>query len=148
MKVGSLFEVKVEEKIEPVIKVADRSNEDKLAGEIGGYVVTPLIERVLDEFLEHYTDTFRTETDEVGVWISGYFGSGKSHLAKIMALLAENPVIRGVPAAGHFEARVPHSSRHDSIIRSLRRMDQARTEVLAFNLNTIQDPKKIGRAHV
>lgn len=142
MKVGSLFEVKVEEKIEPVIKVADRSNEDKLAGEIGGYVVTPLIERVLDEFLEHYTDTFRTETDEVGVWISGYFGSGKSHLAKIMALLAENPVIRGVPAAGHFEARVPHSSRHDSIIRSLRRMDQARTEVLAFNLNTIQDPKK------
>ena len=142
MKVGSLFEVKVEEKIEPVIKVADRSNDDKLAGEIGGYVVTPLIERVLDEFLEHYTDTFRRDTDEVGVWISGYFGSGKSHLAKIMALLAENPEIRGVRTAERFEARVPQTERRDSIVRSLRQLNRGRTEVLAFNLNTIQDAKK------
>lgn len=143
MKVGELFEVKVDEKIEPVIKVAERSDEDKLAGEISGYVVTPLIERVLDEFLEHYTDSFRRDTTEVGVWISGYFGSGKSHLAKIMALLAENRKILGVSAAERFESRVPaHSDRHGSIIRSLRQMDQCQTDVLAFNLNTIQDAKQ------
>lgn len=140
MKIAQLFEVTVEEKIEPVIKVAEWGNEAKLASEIAGYVVTPLIERVLEEFLEHYTDTFRSDTSEVGVWISGYFGSGKSHLAKIMALLAQNRLIDGISACERFEARIPQSSsRHDSILRSLRRMPQCRTEVLAFNLNTKKD---------
>ena len=80
MRIRDVFETKVEEKIEPVIKVGDRQDERKLAGQIGSYVVTPTIEGLLDDFLEHYTDTFRGRTEEIGVWISGYFGSGKSHL--------------------------------------------------------------------
>jgi DNA replication protein DnaC len=94
MIVADLFETRVEEKIEPVIKVAEREDEHKLAAEIGSYVVTPMIEKYFDDFLEHYTDTFLTKTTEVGIWISGYFGSGKSHLAKIMALLTENRSMR------------------------------------------------------
>jgi predicted PilT family ATPase len=65
-------------------------DEGKLAAEIGAYVVTPMIEKYVDEFLEHYTVSIRLQTTEVGSWISGYFGSGKSHLAKILAMLVEN----------------------------------------------------------
>ncbi len=43
-------------KIDPVIKVSETADEHKLAGEIGSYVVTPLIEQYLDDMLEHYTD--------------------------------------------------------------------------------------------
>ena len=49
-----------------------------------------------------YTDTFHLPTPEIGVWISGYFGSGKSYLAKIAALLVENPILVGVSAAERF----------------------------------------------
>jgi hypothetical protein len=142
MRIGDLFETRVEEKIEPVIKVSEIGDARKLAAEIGSYVVTPLIERHLDDFMEHYSDTFFTQTTEIGVWISGYFGSGKSHLAKIMALLVENRVLEGVSACERFEARVPPDApRRNAILRSLKRMDQCQTQVLAFNLNVLVGDK-------
>ncbi len=142
MRIGDVFETRVEEKIEPVIKVAELANEHKLAVEVGSYVVTPMIERYLDDFLEHYTDTFLTPTTEIGMWISGYFGSGKSHFAKIVSLLAENRVIENVSACERFFSRLPPDSiRSASIQRSLKRMDQCDTRVLAFNLNTLAASK-------
>jgi hypothetical protein len=115
MKLADIFETRIEEKIDPVIKVGEVQDEAKLASEVGAYVVTPTIEKYVDEFLEHYTDSFRLQTTEIGSWISGYFGSGKSHLAKILALLAENrcapgahgrEALRGARAAGGAAARV------------------------------------------
>lgn len=142
MKLADIFETRIEEKIDPVIKVGEVQDEAKLASEIGAYVVTPTIERYVDEFLEHYTDSFRLQTTEIGSWISGYFGSGKSHLAKVLALLAENRGLQGNSAAKRFEARVPPAAPcRASILRNLGRLDQCSTRVLAFNLNTLVDSK-------
>lgn len=142
MKIADLFEIRIEDKIEPVIKVGETSDEHKLAAEISSYVVTPLIERQIDDFLEHYTDSFLSKTPEIGVWISGYFGSGKSHLAKVMAMLCQNRPLEGATACERFAARVPaDSSRRGSTARSLQRMPQCDTELLAFNLNSLQDSR-------
>ena len=142
MKIADLFETRVEDKIEPVIKVGERGDERKLAGEIGTYVVTPMIEAYLDDMLEHYTDTFLNKTTEIGIWISGYLGSGKSHFAKIVSLLVGSPVLEGVPASKRFESRVPHGApRRASILRSLSRVGDCQTDVLAFNLNTLADSR-------
>lgn len=142
MRIADLFDTPVEERIEPVIKVGETGDQHKLAGEIGSYVVTPMIEQYLDDILEHFTDTFLTKTTEIGTWISGYFGSGKSHFAKIIALLAENMMLEGISACKRFEARLPADApRRTSIIRSLGRMHQCATDVLAFNLNTLADSR-------
>ncbi len=142
MRIGELFETRVAEKIEPVIKVGETGDKDKLASEIGSYVVTPMIEQYLDDILEHYTDTFLNKTTEIAIWISGYFGSGKSHLAKILALLVQNLILMGITACRRFEARLPADApRRASILRSLARMDQCSTRVLAFNLNTLSDSR-------
>ncbi len=142
MKLADIFETRIEEKIDPVIKVGEVQDEAKLASEIGSYVVTPTIEKYIDDFLEHYSNTFRVDTTEIGVWISGYFGSGKSHLAKILALLVANRTLQGIPATKRFEARVPAAApRAKSILRNVGRLDQCSTTVLAFNLNTLVDSK-------
>jgi hypothetical protein len=142
MKIAEIFETRIEEKIEPVIKVGDVHDEARLASEIGSYVVTPTIERYVDEFLEHYTDSIRVDTTEIGAWISGYFGSGKSHLAKILSLIVENRTLLGVAAAERFEARVPPSgARHASIRRNLGRVGQCSSTVLAFNINSLSDSR-------
>ncbi len=142
MKLADIFETRIEEKIDPVIKVGEVHDEAKLASEIGAYVVTPMIEKYIEEFLEHYTDSFRLQTTEIGSWISGYFGSGKSHLAKILALLAENRSLQGHTAAKRFEGRVPAvAPQRASILRNLGRIDQCSTRVFAFNLNTLVDSK-------
>jgi hypothetical protein len=142
MKLADIFETRIEEKIDPVIKVSEVHDEAKLTAEIGSYVVTPTIERYTDEFIEHFADTIRLQTTEIGSWISGYFGSGKSHLAKVLALLVENRMLQGHPATRRFEARLPAAApRRSSILRNLSRIDQCSTQVLAFNLNTLVDSR-------
>ena len=86
------------QKVEGVVKVFDQSS---LATEIREYVVTDKIEeelkRIFDTFT-HVSETIRrggAARDVVGMWISGFFGSGKSHFAKVLGyLLAERPTRR------------------------------------------------------
>ena len=83
MTIKELFLKKVDRYIEGVIKADD---ERHLATEVEEYVVTTEVARGLDEFVVRYLH----ETGANGVWISGFFGSGKSHLLKMLFLLLEN----------------------------------------------------------
>lgn len=149
MFMKEIFEVRIEEKIDPVIKVGERQNDKKLAGEIANYIVTPALEKFFDEVLEEYTDTLHSSTDEIGVWISGYFGSGKSHLAKILSLVLENKSLDSISAAERFKNRLPpNDPRTSSIIRHLSRVPHCDTRVLAFNLNTLIGSKETPLPHI
>lgn len=83
-------------KVEGVVKVFDRS---ALATELREYVVTDKIEEELKRILDTYTsvsDTLRRgghSRDVCGIWLSGFFGSGKSHFAKILGYLLQNDPI-------------------------------------------------------
>jgi len=59
------------------------------------YVVTGPIERALADFLEVCAGSRTVPTDKIGVWISGFFGSGKFHFAKVLSYLLTNRTIRG-----------------------------------------------------
>jgi hypothetical protein len=80
--IGEIFAKPVDRHIEGVIKADDAAD---LPTEIDEYVLTAEIESNLERMLETYTAP-RFEGGN-GVWISGFFGSGKSHLLKMMAYL-------------------------------------------------------------
>lgn len=83
MLIKDIFLKPIDRDIEGVIKADDRSN---LIREIQEYVVTKEIKQKLVEFV----DAYLSEKSSTGVWISGFFGSGKSHLLKMLSLLMEN----------------------------------------------------------
>ena len=47
--------------------------------ELDEYVVTDELQKHFREFFHVYSKGITTPTDDIGVWISGFFGSGKSH---------------------------------------------------------------------
>ena len=80
MKLQEIFAKDVQRPIEGVVKADDTRN---LATEVEEYVLTNEAAKGLEQLLEAYTNY----TNANGVWISGFFGSGKSHLLKMLAHL-------------------------------------------------------------
>jgi hypothetical protein len=85
--------------IEGVVKVFDRS---ALASEVREYVVTDKIEDELKRIFDTFTlvsESLRrggVSRDVMGMWVSGFFGSGKSHFAKVLGYLLQNdPLVDG-----------------------------------------------------
>ena len=95
MKLTQIFQKPVDRTIEGVIKADDESS---LLVEIEEYVLTNEISKRLESFLEAYNN-FQGAN---GAWVSGFFGSGKSHLLKILAMLLENRMVDGVPVLDRF----------------------------------------------
>lgn len=88
--IGSLFKNDINRPVNPVITADDQSS---LAAELSEFIITDEIERQLDQFLDIYLEYHRENGN--GVWISGFFGSGKSHLLKMLAAVLSGRKIDG-----------------------------------------------------
>jgi hypothetical protein len=110
MQIKEIFATTIQQRIEPVVKVADR-RPSVVLGELGNLVVTPQWERYLHQVLDAYADAADREDEQgIGVWISGFFGSGKSLLMKTLGVLLQGGQIDGQEVADVFMNRVPASS--------------------------------------
>lgn len=103
MKIDELFVNRIDRYIDPVIKIEDEKN---ILNELEEYVVTDKIAENLIKFFEKFNETAQHERKDIGVWISGFFGSGKSHFAKILGYLLENKQIDGRTARDIFQHRI------------------------------------------
>src|SRR5882762_2589505 len=103
-KIATLFDNDVTRQIAEVIKV-HQTSEDIIASEIGEYVVTDAIRKHFVSVLEKYQTAPQIPSDNIAIWISGFFGSGKSSFAKVLGLAIEDRDILGKPAAKRFSAR-------------------------------------------
>ncbi|HSH83343.1 MAG TPA: hypothetical protein VLA19_32830 [Herpetosiphonaceae bacterium] len=110
MQIREAFATKMEERIEPVVKVAER-RPHLVFNELSNLVVTEQWERYLHQMLDAYTDAAdREEEQGIGIWISGFFGSGKSLLLKVLGVLLEGPDLDGRAAHQIFLDRLPATS--------------------------------------
>ncbi|MCP4384519.1 MAG: BREX system P-loop protein BrxC [Hyphomicrobiales bacterium] len=102
--IKSLFANDISRPIEEVIKV-DQTDEQVIKFEIDEYVTTDAIARHYADILDSFAETPNKPHEGVGVWVSGFFGSGKSSFAKMLGLALENRPIEGTPAAERFGQR-------------------------------------------
>jgi|CXWL01.1.fsa_nt_gi hypothetical protein len=104
MKIRELFDKKIDRRIEEVIKV-DQTDDEIIREEIDEYVVTEPIGRQYAEILDRYAETPNKPHDGIAIWVSGFFGSGKSSFAKMLGLAIENRTVGGEAAAERFARR-------------------------------------------
>jgi hypothetical protein len=103
-KIRDLFASDIERRIEEVIKV-DQTDQQILQDELQEYVVTDTIKKHYVEILDVYRETPNKPHEGIGIWVSGFFGSGKSSFAKILGLALENRAIGSSSAAKLFGLR-------------------------------------------
>src|SRR5512135_814490 len=95
--IAELFEKPIDRPIEEVIKV-DQANERAVATEIDEYVAT---EAIRDQFAMVFKEVAEAPAhprEGIGVWISGFFGSGKSSFAKILGYTLANKAVGNTTA--------------------------------------------------
>lgn len=89
MQIQKMFEKEINRDIKGVIKVG-QDDDKNIYQELDEYVVTNELLHHMGEFFKSYKKGITGNTDKMGVWISGFFGSGKSHFLKILSYLLEN----------------------------------------------------------
>lgn len=101
MRVQSMFKEDINRKINGVVKV-DQDESSVLVQELNEYVITRELKKHVITFFNNYSESFNEKTADVGVWISGFFGSGKSHFLKMLSYLLENKEVQGVKTVERF----------------------------------------------
>ena len=129
MKLSAIFAKPIDRHIEGVIKADDEAD---LRQEVEEYVLTNEVEKRLEDFLSAYNNY----TGANGVWISGFFGSGKSHLLKMLALLLED---REIGQAGTLDLFLPKCGENQILRADLQRAVNIPSQSILFNIDQKAD---------
>ena len=130
--IESLFDRDIHRRIEEVIKV-DQTDEEIIHDEIDEYIVTDALEDHYIEILERYNETPNKPHEGIGIWVSGFFGSGKSSFAKMLGLALENRDILDDGAADLFAQKA--ESRKMRVLLS-QIAENIPTDAVVFDVST------------
>ncbi len=134
MDMKGLYAKDIFRSIDGVIKADDVS---KVASEVDEYVMTSEIRSGLSRIVDAWN---QVDAPSNGVWIAGFFGSGKSHLLKMLSYLlgeqaGDQPVTReDVERA--FEQKIAGD---ETLIADLKRSLHTPTRAVLFNIDAKDD---------
>ena len=131
MLIREMFAEDINRPINGVIKV-DQDTTDIVEQEVREYVITRELKKHFISFFDYYSDAFEKPTDNIGVWISGFFGSGKSHFLKMLSYILENRPIDGVPTVEKFRSKFAEDPATFMLID---RSTRGKTETILFNID-------------
>lgn len=148
MKIENLFTKDLSRPINGVVKV-DQQDDATVWQELDEYVVTREIDGHFNKFFSAYLGAIDTPKDPtitswMGVWVSGFFGSGKSHFIKILSYLlanreVQNPATSEVKrASDFFDAKI----KDPFLLAEVKRAVSKNTDVILFNIDSKADNRE------
>ncbi|MCU6796831.1 BREX system P-loop protein BrxC [Paenibacillus sp. WQ 127069] len=133
MKIKEMFARSIDRDIKGVIKVG-QSDEVNIKQELEEYVVTRELQKHFADFFSSYKKGINGHTDKMGVWISGFFGSGKSHFLKILSYLLDNKEVHGKKALDFF---IEDNKIVDPmVLADMKLVTSVPTDVVLFNIDS------------
>lgn len=133
MKIQDMFIREIDRDIKGVIKVG-QGDEANVKQELDEYVVTRELQKHFADFFASYKKGINGYTDKMGVWISGFFGSGKSHFLKILSYLLENREVEGKKALDYFidDRKITDPM----VLADMKLATSVPTDVVLFNIDS------------
>lgn len=143
MIIKNIFEKKIDREIRGVIKVDKGTGSTEIEiserealekQELEEYVVTGELQKHFAAFFYNYKKGIVGNTDKMGVWISGFFGSGKSHFLKILANLLANKEVAGKKAVDYFKDG--NKIADNMVLADMELAAKTPTDVILFNVDS------------
>ena len=143
MRIQNLFEKDIFRPINGVVK-ADQMDESSVWQELEEFVVTKELDQHLRRFFSSYCEAMdKTGNPDVagkiGVWVSGFFGSGKSHFIKVLSYLLKNANHRHdgqtQRAVEFFDPKIKDAM----LLGDIKRAVASHSDVILFNIDSKAD---------
>lgn len=137
MQIKDMFVKPIDREIQGVVMVGQGETTNP-SQELEEYVVTRELQRHFSDFFEAYKKGIVGNTVEIGVWISGFFGSGKSHFLKILSYLLDGKFdIDGKKAIDYF---IEDNKISDPmVLADMRLASETPTDVILFDIDAKSD---------
>ena len=129
MKIKNMFKDDINRSINGVIQV-EQEESNVIKQEVEEYVITSELKKHFNKFFSSYSDSFDHPTDNTGIWITGFFGSGKSHFIKMLSYLLENKNVDGKTTVDYFREKYNDELSFMPIVKST----SVPTETILFNI--------------
>lgn len=136
MLIRDMFAKPIDREIQGVIIVGQDENAN-VQQELEEYVVTKELQKHFMDFFASYKKGINGTTPKMGVWISGFFGSGKSHFLKILSYLLENREVGGKHAIDYFIE--DDKIRDRMVLADMQLAANTPTDVVLFNIDSKSD---------
>lgn len=131
MNIGQMFAKSINREIKPVVKPG-QVDDATVKLELQEYVVTQELQKHFAAFFSNYRLGIGADTDRIGVWISGFFGSGKSHFLKMLSYLISDQKVDGKPALDYF---IEDNKITDArVLADIRAAESVGTDVILFDI--------------
>ena len=139
MKLVQIYEKPINRIVNPAVSVSNR-DADIIRAEIQEYVFT---EELIDKLYQFLTNVTSGKSSGTGIWVNGYYGSGKSHFIKYIDFCLS--AMTQDSAFEHFLNAVKNPDREFSevtasnvtLLRSL--VQKAQPETIMFNVEDETD---------
>lgn len=139
MNIEQIFSKQLTRDINGVVKAEQVDNESVFV-ELDEYVITKELDRHFRSFFETYVPAIKNRNpavaNKIGVWVSGFFGSGKSHFIKTLSYLLENRVVEKRGETRHaidfFKDKINDAMLFGDIHSAVSRP----TDVILFNIDS------------
>ena len=147
MKIRELFDQQIDRHINGVVK-AGQVGESTVWQELDEFVITTELRQHISDLVSvllEAVDSTDGAADKNGIWVSGFFGSGKSHFIKVLSYLLENSEHehdgQRRRAVDFFEGKLSDPL----LFADLKRLVGASSETVLFNIEDEADHAKYGR---
>lgn len=127
-KIKDILSIQLEDDIKSVINLNSQSEDDVLE-ELNGFILTESLAKHLQDFC----DLYRSGTKQSGLWLSGFYGSGKSYFAKMIGMLLSNRNIVGTPMRERFMPKLKGLKEEDILRNSITAFDRTPNHVVLFD---------------
>ncbi len=127
-KIKDILSIHLEEDIKSVIDL-NQQDDKSVIDELDGFILTESLAKHLADFCDFYV----SNTSQPGLWLSGFYGSGKSYFSKMIGFLLKNPVLSGTSIRDRFANKLIGLSNAGLLQNSINELGRSKNHVVLFD---------------